>query len=187
MMPIMIDVKDKKVLIVGPGQVGLRKAQAFRAQGAHVTVWDQGESPEMTMPLGEVQGLLAPYDLMVLTTPDQAYNDWLTEIGRGIKLWINRADHATRGDFFTMATVERDFITLALGTGGQVPGLSKALAQAFDVRIPKNLSSQLAGLQQLRALYIKAPMGDRRKIKDELQMKIDALVAYVTDKWPEAD
>lgn len=184
MIPVLLDVNGKAVLVVGAGHVGQRKAEAFRAEGAEVTLWDLKTAPPQKTTRGEVLERLRPFDLLVLATDDSAYNEWLSACARELGIWCNRADAGSLGDFQTLSTVRRGPLSIAIGTEGEAPGLSKSLAKALDQGLPKDLGTAVSEIGDLRRAMLAAPEEDKDRLRAALKRDIEALVAKVTDRWP---
>ena len=183
MLPIMIDVKDRQVLIVGPGTVGSRKEKTFRQAGAIVTLWDQSNCLPIDSDIVAVDQSLAPFDLLIIATANKDYNTWLSAHAKRLKLLCNRADNGSDGDFLTMAQMQRGPLTIAVGTEGQLPGLSKALVNAIDRRVPKDVEDSLLILCNLRKEMVALSSDNRQPIQSRIQLEIDKFVTYVTDNW----
>lgn len=186
MLPLLVEVRDKFVLVVGSGRVGQRKARRFSAAGAHVTLWDKEVAPPMDIEAAVVRQALAQFNLIVLATNDEGYNQWLEFHARQLGIWCNRADSTAFNDFHTMASVRRGLLSVSVGTEGALPGLSKQLTQALEALFPEELGEDLDALAKLRAAILSGPPEEKDESMAALQQKIDALVADVTDKWPKS-
>jgi precorrin-2 dehydrogenase / sirohydrochlorin ferrochelatase len=128
--PIFLDLKDRRVLVVGAGRIALRKTRRLVEAGARVTVvapeWD---SEFEQLPVRLVRRRFRAADLSGAVLVFAATNDRLTNhrIGiaaRGEGIFANIADSARECDFVVPARIERDHVQIAVSTGGKNPRLS---------------------------------------------------------------
>jgi precorrin-2 dehydrogenase / sirohydrochlorin ferrochelatase len=131
--PIMLDLTDVPVLVVGGGRIALRKVEGLLKARAAVTVVAPSVVPELrNLPVRVVERGFESDDLdgvrLVITATDVP-NVNATVAGeatlRGI--WVNSADDPANCTF-TLPAVARDGdVTVAVGTGGASPALASHL------------------------------------------------------------
>lgn len=142
--PLLINLKDRQVLIVGGGKVAARKARLLIDSGADQVVC-VAYSFCQEMPAG-VQKIAGSYDSQLLeraelvfaATDDPAVNDAIVRDAHARNIWVNRADADDDhpGDFTVPAILRRGEVLLAVSAGS--PALAamirNRLADLFDPR-----------------------------------------------------
>lgn len=137
--PIMLNLQDKQVIVVGGGTVATRKVQHLLMASARVLVI----SPDITTDLkscvdaGQVEWLQATYQrdmmndymplLVIATTDNTRVNQIVAQDARRIRAWVNVVDDSEESDFSNMAVIQQPPITIALSTDGTSPALLKQL------------------------------------------------------------
>lgn len=132
-IPIMLEVKDWPVLIVGGGPIGYRKAKALMDQGARVTCVSE-TFEEAFYDLGPKIRLyrrhfldkdLEGMRLVVVATNDFNLQDSLYQRCKKCGILCLTTDHFAPSDLSYMAKTEREGLTIGVSTGGQAPGFAK--------------------------------------------------------------
>jgi len=137
--PIMLNVQDKQVIVIGGGIVATRKVRHLLEAEARVLVI----SPDLTAELRscveaeQVEWLEGVYQrdmmntympmLVIATTDDARVNQTVAQDARRIRAWVNVVDDSDEGDFSNMAVIHQAPITIALSTNGTSPALLKQL------------------------------------------------------------
>lgn len=133
MLPLLIDITEWPVLIIGGGVVALRKAKALAAEGAEITVisptlchgWQDlafchiAESWQGEIPKG--------CRMVVAATDDSELNTQIARQCQKLGILCNTASHPQSGDFIFPGTVRQNGLTACISTEGQAPFLSKKL------------------------------------------------------------
>jgi siroheme synthase-like protein len=136
--PIFLDLKDRPVLVVGAGKVGLRKTKGLLEAGARVTVVAPEWEPEFeSLPVRIVPRRFRASDLSACTLVFAATDDRLTNhrIGiaaKGKGIFANIADSAEECGFIVPARVQRGSVQVAVSTGGESPRLSAELRRKLE-------------------------------------------------------
>jgi len=136
--PIFLDLKDRPVLVVGAGKVGLRKTKGLLEAGARVTVVAPEWEPEFeSLPVRIVPRRFRASDLAACTLVFAATDDRLTNhrIGiaaKGKGIFANIADSAEECGFIVPARVQRGSVQVAVSTGGESPRLSAELRRKLE-------------------------------------------------------
>jgi uroporphyrin-III C-methyltransferase / precorrin-2 dehydrogenase / sirohydrochlorin ferrochelatase len=137
--PLTLDVTGRRVVVVGGGQVALRRAQALAQAGGRVTVIAPRLHPELTeltqLGVTLVQrcyrfGDLAEAWLVHAATDDAAVNAAVAAEAERARVWCVRADDAARSAASTPAVTRHGEITVAVTASGD-PRRSQALRSAI--------------------------------------------------------
>ena len=145
MIPLYHDFTGERVLVVGGGSVGARKARRFAAE-ADVVVVSPGFADADFGGAERVRREVAPDDvpewfdrvdpaLAVAATDDAALNARVESEARARGVLVNRTDtHGERdpGSVVVPATVRDDPVVVSVATGGASPALSKYLRERIE-------------------------------------------------------
>jgi siroheme synthase-like protein len=149
--PLLLDVADREIVIVGGGEVAVRKAVGLLDAGAtDVRVI----APRMheRMPQ-QVKRITESYraehlhgaSLVFAATDDPSVNDTIVRDSRQLGMLVCRADadEENAGDFATPAMIRRDPVLITVSTGG-----SPSLAALIRGEIEKSLDSRWTAMAQ---------------------------------------
>jgi len=143
--PIMMDVRGKRVVVIGAGGVGQRKVVSLHQAEAVVTLVDP-EMPE-TLDLPPVTMLAEPYrrehlegaTMVFVCTDNRELNARVARDARDAGAIVNAADQNEDCDFFAPATIHDGDVVVAIGTGGASPALSAVLKGVLKAALPENI------------------------------------------------
>lgn len=144
--PVFIDLHGQPCLVIGGGDVGLRKARLLHAAGARVTVVSPAYSPDMQGFITQ-QGLAqitAAYDaaqldgmrLVYAATDDSETNARVFADCEARGILVNAVDQPDICRFITPAIVDRSPVIIAASTGGEVPVLARHLRARLETMVP---------------------------------------------------
>lgn len=141
--PIVLDLTDLPIIIIGGGQVALRKARSLLESGAN-SVRAVAPAFAADFPAGVVR-LTEPYRpehlgdarLVFAATDDPAVNDQVVRDAHARNMLVNRVDHeGSASSDFTLPAVHRDGSLIIAVATGHSPTLSaelrSRLAQSLD-------------------------------------------------------
>jgi uroporphyrin-III C-methyltransferase / precorrin-2 dehydrogenase / sirohydrochlorin ferrochelatase len=141
-VPLLLDLTDRRVLVVGGGRVATRRAQGMAASGAAIDVVAPQASPELRALASRVWERpfqAADVDgawLVLACTDDPEVNAAVSEAAAARRIFCVRADAASMGTARTPASTRRGGVTVAV-SGGDDPrrasALRDAIAAALDV------------------------------------------------------
>jgi precorrin-2 dehydrogenase/sirohydrochlorin ferrochelatase len=136
--PVFLDLKDRHVLVVGAGKIGLRKTKGVLEAGARVTVVAPEHDSEFDdLPVRLICRRFRATDLagMMLVfaaTDDRLANHRIGIAAKGRGVFANIADSAEECDFLVPARVARGGVQIAVSTGGENPRLSAELRRELE-------------------------------------------------------
>lgn len=157
-MPLLLDVRGKRVMVFGGGEVGLRKARFFAGE-ADVTVVSRAFVPgfeslenkitKITSEIGEEQeGLIDGADFVIIATADRQLNDRLEAKALASGKYCNRADGVS--SFLIPSVVERRNFIVAVSTLGRSPAMSRFIKGAVEERLGPEMSYMIDLQEELR-------------------------------------
>ncbi|MBA4501707.1 siroheme synthase CysG [Marinobacterium marinum] len=156
-LPLFFDLKKRSVLLVGGGDVALRKARLLQRAGAHITLVAHCVLPELQelLALNEGQVIIGEYHpkllddkVLVLAATDDAQlhaRIHYDAVARNVP--VNVVDNPELCTFVFPAIVDRSPIMIGISSGGQSPVLARLLRAKLETLIPFGYSrlGQLAG------------------------------------------
>lgn len=145
-LPIFLNVKGRRTLVVGSGVTAARKADLLLRAGSDVTI----VSPEIGEELSQLRAsyefthkssALAAEDLqgclvVFACSSDDAVNQRLCKFAADAGIMVNVADNTENCDFTMPAVVDRTPLLIAISTGGSSPLLTRMLKARFETTIP---------------------------------------------------
>ncbi len=128
--PVSLVVAGRRCVVVGGGQVALRKVSALVEAGASVVVVAP-EICEEIMAMGvEVVGRryeasdISSAWLVIAATDDPTVNRKVYADGGAVGVWVNSADDPEACAFTLPAVARQGPVTVAVSTGGHSPALA---------------------------------------------------------------
>lgn len=154
-LPLFFDLKGQSCLLVGGGDVALRKAVLLDRAGAALTVVSPQICESLVSLVNDQGGTLirAPYQstllddkvLVIAATDDDAVNQRVHQDASNRKLPVNVVDSPQLCSFVFPAIIDRSPIVVAISSGGKAPVLARLLRARLETLIP-SYYGQLAGL-----------------------------------------
>lgn len=146
--PIVMDMADRPVLVVGGGGVAERKVEGLLAAGARITVLAPDLSTRLLAWAGEGRirhvgrayrtGDLAGYRVAFAATDDGAVNADVAREARERSVWLNAADDPAHSDFILPSVLRRGDIVVAVTTGGTSPALARAVREELEDHVTED-------------------------------------------------
>ncbi len=145
-LPIFLNVKGKRALVLGGGTVACRKADLLVRAGCSLTVVSPELNDDMARLVHEHQvehktGELSADDLDGCALAfgaacDEAANRHLRDLANAAGIPVNVADNPELCDFIMPAILDRSPVLVAIGSGGTSPLLTRMLKARFETSIP---------------------------------------------------
>lgn len=168
MYPVMMNLKDKKCIVIGGGKTAIRKAKKLRECGAEVTA----VSPAFCKGFERLNILCKSkeYDksdlnemfLAIAATDSREVNLKIREDAKALGILVSLADAPELSDFISPASRSDGGITIAVSTNGAFPLLSKKLCEIKSEDI--SLYSAILPLLEKHRKKITAENGDTKML-----------------------
>ena len=169
--PVYLNLKGRRVLVVGAGPVASQKLPALIGSESHVHVIAPDAVPEIRglardgkikwssrfYRKTDIQGA----SLVIAATDDPALQKKIVRDARAHRIWVNVVDVPTLCDFIAPAVIDRGDIQIAISTGGAAPALAKYLRRKLEPIIGKEYAEFAKILRKMRPDILKLPK-DRR-------------------------
>lgn len=173
-LPLFFDLKNKEVLVVGGGEVALRKATLLAKAHGRITVVSHEIRDDLTALVEDSGGKCIKGDyessflkdklLVIAATDNLALNKQISEDAKAIGLPVNVVDQPSLCTFIFPAIVDRSPIVAAISSGGSSPVLARLLRAKLETILPATYG-QLAALAEKYREKVKARfthINDRR-------------------------
>jgi uroporphyrin-III C-methyltransferase/precorrin-2 dehydrogenase/sirohydrochlorin ferrochelatase len=158
--PVFFDLKALKVLIVGGGEVALRKVMLLERTGAAITLIAPDIHPELLAraDAGTIKTEtreFIPRDLegarlVIVATSRRAVNRWIATLSEARGIPVNVVDDREASRFIVPAIIDRDPVMVAVSTGGASPVLARRLRERLEALIPGKIGEFARWLHALR-------------------------------------
>ncbi|GEK08588.1 siroheme synthase CysG [Pseudoalteromonas peptidolytica] len=148
-LPIFTKLENKPVLIIGGGEVALRKCRAFLKVNAAITLVAPIFCSELETLAAEAQVTLRnkKFDetdldnamLVIAATDIEAVNAEVAQLAEARNLFVNVVDDQPKCNFIFPSIVDRNPITIAISSAGTAPVLARRLREKLETLIPQHI------------------------------------------------
>ena len=148
-LPIFTKLENRPCLVVGGGDVALRKVRLLLKAGADVTVCapqfhNSLLQKAQAKQLKKVQqsfaaDLLQDKWLVVAATNDRAVNQQIAAAANKLQLLVNVVDDPELSSFIMPSIVDRSPIIVAVSSGGKAPVLARLIRERLETLLPMHL------------------------------------------------
>jgi len=207
--PVFLDIREKKCVVVGGGDVAARKAERLLDCGAKVFVVSPRLAPELAE-LKEkniISHIAAQYSgdlidgaaLIIGATDDEKTNARISQDARSKGIPVNIVDDPQKCDFILPALVQRGDLAMAIGTAGKSPALARHLREELEAKYGEEYKILLDILGKLRVKMVKnegigkdwfeslLAEGILDSIKENNKEKVNKTVQKITGEEVEID
>lgn len=168
-LPICLDLRDQRCVVIGGGEVAQRKATLLYEAGARLAVIAPALCPELTelmvssggvhVPRVYARGDLAGALLVIAATSRPEVNAAVAAEARELGVPVNVVDAPALCTAIMPAIVDRSPVLVAITTGGASPVLARTTRAAVERALPERLG-ELARWAEHHRARVKARMGD---------------------------
>jgi siroheme synthase-like protein len=156
--PVILDLHDVPVLVVGGGRIGARKAEGLVAAGAVVRLVAR-EVSEFVAGAGVAEVRERAFEeadlddmrLVVTATGDAVVDAEVSAVARARGIWTNAADQPIDCEFILPAVARVGRVTIAVSTDGASPALARELRNLFAELLTDDLARLAEQLAAERA------------------------------------
>lgn len=171
--PIFLDISRRRIVVSGAGECAAAKLRLLLKTDADIAVY--GVAPAAQVVAWAAEGRIAFHGRALRASDAEgaallyAANDHPAEdaraerIGREAGALVNVVDNLDASDFITPAIVDRDPVTIAIGTEGAAPVLARRIKADLEDRLPVTLGRLARIGQAFRARAAMVPAGRGRR------------------------
>ena len=161
MIPLMLDISKSRVLVIGTGAVGQRKAEYFAGHCKEIVLSDT--APE------DISG----FDIIIAATASAGENERICLAAASQNKLYNSATGI--GNFLIPAAVFEENYTLAVSTNGKAPGAAAFIRDKINADLPS--FSKMVELQETLRSELKNTVPEQKRRAEILRavMRDDAV------------
>ena len=185
--PIFMAVAGRRIVVSGAGDAAMAKLRLLMKTEAHLSVIAADIAPDIRKWAAEgklriIERAMEPGDalcaaLFYAANEDDAEDARAARIAAAEGALVNIVDNLADSQFITPAIVDRDPVTVAIGTEGAAPVLARAIKADLEERLPASLGVLARIGKTFRHAVEVLPMGRKRR---------DFWSAYYFNKGPQA-
>lgn len=181
--PMMVDLKDKNVLVAGGGREGTGKAEILHQFGARITA----VAPEASARMRELSDTLferqiedgdilhRDYTLVVAATDDTAVNRRISDLCKKEKIPVNVVDNPPLCTFIFPAIVKEREVVCAVSSGGKSPYITQYIKGLIKKVLPENIGEINDRMGEIRT-RAKKEIPDKAERRKYLREKLDEML-----------
>ena len=146
--PVFLDLKQRRCLLVGGGDVATRKGRLLAKAGAILRVVAPQISPELRDLVQQCQGEihLREYQatdvddcvLAIAATDIDSLNQTISEDAKAKNIPVNVVDSPALCTYITPAIIDRSPLVIAISSGGESPVLARLIRAKLETLIPNS-------------------------------------------------
>ncbi|MEL6452606.1 MAG: siroheme synthase CysG [Pseudomonadota bacterium] len=171
--PIFLNTAGRRIVLSGGGDAALAKLRLLMKTTAHITVFapDADDQIKVWAAAGKLRLIdraMEPGDalcaaLFYAADEDAAEDKRTAAIAHADGALVNIVDNLADSQFITPAIVDRDPVTVAIGTEGAAPVLARAIKADLEERLPQSLGTLARVGKAFRKAADALPFGRPRR------------------------
>ncbi len=171
--PIFLAVAGRRIILSGGGDAAIAKLRLLFKTTAHITVFAKDPLPEIlhwekSGKLALVRRRLETGDalcaaLFYAANEDPQEDRRVAKLAHEAGALVNIVDNLQDSQFITPAIVDRDPVTVAIGTEGAAPVLARAIKADLEQRLPSQIGVLARIAKSFRKNVNALPMGRARR------------------------
>lgn len=156
--PILLNLKEKEVLVIGLGKVGTRKTMGLLNTGCKLTVMGKNQEKlnmalserksiksnliENILPfidfikkdfeIGKDEDILRGKTLIFVCTRDKDLNQYIALKAKELGILCLRADEGRDSDFINPSVIEKDKLIISISSSGNSPAYSRLVKEMLE-------------------------------------------------------
>ncbi len=144
--PVFMNIRQQRCLVVGGGEVALRKVELLLKAGGDVLIVSPDLHPELAAqvsakPIEYKQRIFEPADLedcklVISATNDAVINKKVSELANKVGIPVNVVDAPELCSFIVPSIIDRSPVVVAVSSGGRSPVLARLLRAKLETMIP---------------------------------------------------
>ena len=171
--PIFLKLAGERVLVVGGGEVALRKVRLLLRAEARVELVARDLHPELVqLGMAARAAEFAPAQLdgcrlAIAATDDAALNHRVAAAARERGIPVNVVDDEAASTYITPSIVDRAPVLVAVSSGGGAPLLARRLREQIEAVVPGGSGRIAQFLGAMRSKLKAAPLEQRRAVTEQ--------------------
>ncbi len=167
--PSYINLTNKKILLIGGGNIALEKLEKLTDFSKDITVISKDISSKFlnfaklnNIPIenrvykrGDIDG----FDIVIVATNDISLHKEIFNESRDSRVLVNSVDNTAYCDFIFPSYIKKGDLTISISTSGASPAMAKRIRLYIEKLIPSNI---VEFLQEMKELRRSMPKGKER-------------------------
>ena len=171
LLPLFVNLRGRRVVVVGAGPVAASKLPQLQAAGADVFVVAPVVHADIVASgVAVARRAFTTSDLdgawLVVAAASPAVNQAVASAAEARRLLVNAVDDPPNASAYLGGVVRRDGVTVAISTSGDAPGLAGLLREAMEAVLPQDLGDWMRVAREQRVAWRRegVPMEKRRPL-----------------------
>ena len=158
--PVYVQLEEKKVVVVGGGNVAHRKVLALLECGAVIHLAGRALTPELQKMVEkkEIHFLGREFKdehlnnafMIIAATDDKDLNHQISTCAREKGVWVNAVDQPPDCDFIVPSILKRGDLQIAISTSGKSPALARRIRKGLEAQFGQEYEAFLSMMGRLR-------------------------------------
>jgi len=171
--PIFLATTGRRIVLSGGGDAALAKLRLLMKTTAQISVFADAPAAEISqwaaagkltlIPRALTAGDISGAALFYAANEDDSEDKRTAAIAQAEGALVNIVDNLADSAFITPAIVDRDPVTIAIGTEGAAPVLARAIKADLEERLPQSLGTLARIGKAFRAASYALPFGRARR------------------------
>lgn len=167
--PSYINLTNKKILLIGGGNIALEKLEKLTDFSKDITVITKDISSQFldfaqlyNIPIEKrayTRGDIDGFDIVVVATNEISLHKEIFNESRDSRVLVNSVDNTAYCDFIFPSYIKKGDLTISISTSGASPAMAKRIRLYIERLIPSNI---VAFLKEMRELRKSMPKGKER-------------------------
>lgn len=181
--PVFLDIRDKKIIVVGGGEVALRKTEAILECGGKVTLispvlndnlTDLNRRRKIRVTKREYRkGDIDKSYLVIAATDNNELNVEISKEAKKKNIPVNVVDLPQNCDFIIPSTIRRGNLVIAISTEGTSPALARKIRQELEETFGDHYAEFLKEMKKIRGQIINK-ISDIKKRKEIFEKLVNS-------------
>ncbi len=183
--PVMLDVGQRSVALVGANREALMKIEGLRAAGAEIDVFDTHLDAPMASEIDD-QVHFVPHlphgndltgrALVIAAHHDVYVNNAIAGLARDVGVLVNVVDRPAMSDCIMVSQIRRGDLVIGVSTSAKAPGLAQRIRKALEPLFDDDWAKRLSVFHETREIIRAGDQGETRRalIKVEEERAIQA-------------
>ena len=163
LFPLFVELAGKRVVVVGGGKVGQRKAAAVVLAGGLVRIVDPALAPSADVVSEPYSARHIADAQLVFACATPEVNARVVSDAKICGIWVNAASDPDAGDIILPAVVKRGDLTIAVSTGGASPALSRRIREKLEAVFDESFAAWVELFAEVRPVVLEAISDPERR------------------------
>lgn len=167
--PLMVEVEDREILVIGGGKIAFHKIKILLSFGAIIRVISEDFCDDIKAlaninvnNLTLIKKSFCETDIdncgdicfVIAATDDEKLQSLVSKLCRIRKIPVNVVDKKEKSSFYFPAVVKRDELVVSVSTGGNSPVAAGFIKRELDEKIPRYYGKLVNNLGKYRDIAL---------------------------------